>query len=171
MRAEKKDMVKELVAEIKNANPLVFTKYAGIKVNNMTELRSRLTQVNAKYRIIQNRLFKKAMEDIGITNVPLEIKGPFAVAYGGKDVVEVVRTLINYTKDNPDIIVIKGGLIDNNYLDSSNIEVLSKLPSKEVLIGRLVSQIGAPLTRFAMVMQGSIQKLLCALDGIAKKKQ
>lgn len=170
MRAEKKGIVEELKSEIEGTNPLVFTDYKGIKVKDLTQLRFKLTQVEAKYKVVKNRLFKRALEDVDIKELPFQIEGPLAIAYGGKDVVEVVKALVQFAKDYPDNINIKGGIVDNAFLDLSGIETLAKLPPKEMLLGKIVAQIGAPISRMVMVLQGNIRKLVCALDGVIKKK-
>ena len=170
MRAEKKWIVEELKKEIEGANPLVFTDYMGIKVNDLTQLRSQLTQAEAKYKVVKNRLFKRALENIGLKEMPLEIKGPLAVAYGGRDIVEVVKLLVGFAKNYPNTINIKGGIVDNAFLDLNGIQTLAKLPPKKVLLGKLIAQINAPINRMVMVLQGNIQKLVCALSEIAKKK-
>ena len=170
MRTEKKGIVEELKREIDGANPLVFTGYIGIKASQLTQLRSRLTQIEAKYEVVKNRLFKRALEGVSLEEVPFQIKGPLAIAYGGRDVVEVVKVLVGFAKDYPNTINIKGGIVDNAFLDFSGIEALAKLLPKEVLLGKLVAQIGAPISRLVMVLQGNMQKLVCVLDGIIKKK-
>lgn len=170
MRAEKKDIVEQLKREIEGANPLVFTDYMGIKVNDLTQLRAQLTQAEAKYRVVKNRLFKRALGGVGLDKMPLQIEGPLAIAYGGRDIVEMVKLLVKFSKDHPDTMNIKGGIVDNAFLDLNGIEALAKLPPKEVLLGRIVAQIGAPISRLVMVLQGNIQKLVCALDAIIKKK-
>lgn len=170
MRTEKKWIVEELKKEIERANPLVFTNYKGIKANDLTQLRSQLIQAEAKYKVVKNRLFKRALENVGLEKIPFKIEGPLAVAYGGRDILEVVKLLVGFAKDYPDTINIKGGVVDNAFLDLSEIETLAKLPPKEILLGKLIAQIGAPISRMVMVLQGNIQKLVCALSEIAKKK-
>jgi large subunit ribosomal protein L10 len=172
MRAEKKIIVKELIDEMSSANPLVFTDYSKVKAIEANKLRNQLRVVNSNYRVVQNTLFLKALESLGSREkYESHISGPLGVAYGGKDVVEVIKTLIKFTKDYPDMLVIKGGVVDNQYFELKGLEELAKLPAKEVLLARLVGQINAPLSRFAMVMNGSLQKLVCVMNAIAKKKE
>lgn len=168
MREEKKFIVEELVNEIQKANPLVFTDYNKVKANDLNLLRAQLKNVNSRYRIVQNSLFQRALKDIGFDR---QFSGPLAIAYGGRDVVEVVKVLIKFAKDNPGVFIIKGGFVDRQYFELNNLEELAKLPSKEVLLARLVGQMNAPLSRFAMVLRGNLQKLVYVLDGINKKKR
>lgn len=170
MREEKKGIVNEIVNEIKDVNPLLFTDYMGIKANDFTQLRSKLMQSEAKYKVVKNRLLKRALADVGVNDMPLDLKGPLGIAYGGNDIILVVKTLVEFAKDYPDTINVKGGFVDNAFLDLNKIEALAKLPSKEVLIAKLVSQIGSPLTKMVIVLQANIQKLACALNEIKNKK-
>jgi large subunit ribosomal protein L10 len=172
MRAEKKFIVDELINEIRSANPLIFTDYSKVRANDANRLRIQLKAVNSNYRVVQNTLFLKALESLGIREkYEPHISGPTAIAYGGKDVVEVIKALIKFTKDSQDMLVIKGGVVDNQYFETKGLEELSKLPAKEVLLARLVGQINVPLSRFAMVLNGSLQKLVCVMNAIAKKKE
>jgi len=170
MRTEKKFMVKELEDAIRGVNPLIFTDYSKGKAKNLTELRTQLRAVNSKYKVVQNTLFKRAVESVGLTS-NYNFQGPTAVALGGKDVVEVVKTLIKFVKDNPDTVIIKGGIVDRQYLELKGLEELSKLPSKDVLRAKIVSQLNSPIYGIANVLRANLQKVVCVLDGIAKKKQ
>lgn len=169
MRTEKKFIVDELAKEIRSVNPLVFTDYSRVKANDLTQLRAQLKTVGCRYRVVQNTLFRRAFEDVGLGKFVSQFTGPLAVAYGGKDVIEVIKALIKFAKDYPETLVVKSGIVDNQYFELSGLEELSKLPPKEVLLARLVGQMNAPLSRFAMVLRGSLQKFICVLDGISKK--
>lgn len=172
MQAEKKFIVEELANEIRAANPMVFTDSSRVKAINMNQLRTQLKGVNSKYRVVQNSLFERALESVGMKEKYAgQFTGPMAVAYGGKDVIEVIKTLVKFTKDYPEAFIIKGAIVDNQYLELKGLEALAKLPSKQVLIGRLVGQINAPLSRFVMVLNANLQKLVLVLDAVAKKKQ
>lgn len=170
MRDEKKYIVEEFANRIRTANPIVFTDYSRVKANDLNQLRANLKSLNSRYTVVQNSLFQKALNSVGLEKITSQLTGPIAVAYGGKDVVEVLKVLIKYVKGYPDIFIIKGGVVDKQYFEFSGLEKLSKLPSKEVLLARLVGQMNAPLFRFAMVLRGNLQKLVYVLDGIAKKK-
>lgn len=170
MRQEKKYIVEELVNEIKGANPLVFTDYSRAKANNLAQLRIQLKTIHSKYRVVQNSLFQRALDNLGLWKFGNHFTGPLAVAYGGKDVIEVIKTLIKFVKDYPDAFVVKGGIVDSQFLELKGLEELAKLPPRGVLLARLVGQINAPLNRFAMVLRGNLQRFICVLDGITKKK-
>jgi len=170
MREEKKGIVQELVDEFEGANPLVFTDYTGVKAGAVADLRVQLSQMDSRYRVVQNRLFKRALDTVGLSEANDYIQGPVGVAYGGKDVVEVVKLLVKFVKDNPKTLIIKGGIVDQMSLDTESLGELAKLPPKEMLIARLVGQIGAPLSRMVMVLQGNIRNMVSVLDNICKKK-
>lgn len=170
MRAEKKYIVQELLGEIKDKNPLVFTDSSRCKAKDIAQLRSQLSGCKSNYRVVQNSLFKRAVDEAGFGDKVGEFKGPTAVAYGGNDAIEVIKILIKFAKDFPDNIKIKGGIVDDEYMELSGLELLSKLPSKNVLLGRLVGQLNAPISRYVMVLNGTLNKFVYALDAIAKKK-
>lgn len=170
MRQEKKYIVEELVNEIRGTNPLVFTDYSKVKANDLAHLRAQLKTIHSKYRVVQNSLFQRALDNIGLGRFGNQFTGPLAVTYGGRDVIEVIKTLIKFTKDYPDAFVVKGGIVDSQFLELKGLEELAKLPPKEVLLARLVGQINAPLNRFVMVLRGNLQRFICVLDGINRVK-
>lgn len=170
MRAEKKFIVEELVNEIRGANPLVFTDYSRVNAIGLSHLRTQLKTINSRYKVVQNSLFQRALENVGLGNYSGQLTGPIAIAYGGKDVVEVIKTLIKFFKDNPNVFIIKGGIVDKQYFELKSLEEFAKLPPKEALLARLVGQMNAPISRYVMVLRGNLQKLVCVLDGILKKK-
>lgn len=170
MREEKKFIVEELAKEIRSVNPLIFTDYSRIKANDLNQLRAQLKSIGCRYRVVQNTLFRRALEDVGLDKFVGQFTGPLAVAYGGKDPIEVVKVLIKFAKDYPDTLVIKSGIVDNQYFELSGLEEVAKLPPKEVLLARLVGQMNAPVSRFVMVLRGNLYKLVSVLDHITKKK-
>ena len=171
MRPEKKSVVKEFVKEFNGANPVVFTSYSGIKVNDISQFRMRLGEIDAKYRVVQNRILGHALDSMDMKDTASYIKGPTGVVYGGDDVVEVIKLVVKFAKDSKDSFVVKGGIVDNNVYDVDSIEKLSKLPSRQELIAKLVGQIGAPLSGLVIVLQANIRKLVVALGEINKKKE
>lgn len=170
MREEKKFIVDELTKEIRSVNPLVFTNYSRVKANDLNQLRAQLKTVGSRYRVVQNTLFQKAFENVGLGKFVGQFTGPLAVAYGGRDVIGMIKVLIKFAEDYPDTLVIKSGIVDNQYFELNGLKELSKLPPKEMLLARLVGQMNAPLSRFAMALRGNLCKLVCVLDGISRKK-
>lgn len=172
MRPEKKYILQEFETELKDANPIVLTGFRGLEVNSVNRLRENLRQVEAMYKVVKKRIFLKALNNMGYTGIkPESIEGPLAVAYGGKDIVEVIKVIVNFAKDNPNSFQVKCGIVDKNILDGKGLDTLSKLPSRTVLIVQVVSGMAAPLTNFLFGLQNIIQKLVLVLDGIAKKKE
>lgn len=170
MRVEKKYIVEELLDKTRDANPLVFTDYSKVKAQKINELRMQLRSVDSRLQVVQNRLFQRVLDETGLGNKVSKLKGPVAVAYGGKDVVEVVKILLKFLKDNPKTIDVKSGFVDGQYLELDKLEELSKLPSKDVLLAKLVGQVAAPLSRMVMVLQGNLRKLVCVLEAVKDKK-
>jgi len=170
MRIEKKGIIDKLEMDIKGTDTLLFTDYTGIKAIDLTHLRLEVNKAKAKYKVIKNRLFKRALIKAGLKDAPVQIKGPLAIAYGGNDAVQVVKILAGFVKDHPNTINIKAGFVEGAFLKGDEIVALANLPSKGALLGQLVSQIASPLSRLIMVIQGPIQKLAYALSEIGKKK-
>lgn len=171
MRPEKKYIFQELETELKEANPIVLTAFKGLEVNSINDFRKRLSQIDAKYKVVKKRIFLKVLDNMGYTGIVQDrIDGSLAVTYGGKDIVDVIKIIMNFAKDNPDNFQVRCGIVDSNLLDEKELDVLSKLPPRQVLIGQVVSGMAAPLTNLLFRLQNIIQKLVLVLNEIVKKK-
>ena len=170
MRAEKKNIVKEFSDAVRGKNPMIFANYANSRANDLTQLRMQLRMVDSNLRVVKNRLFQRVVKDSDAGDSIGTLKGPTAVAYGGRDVAEVVKVLIRFVKQNPHKLIVRDGLVDGQYLEIESLEKLAKLPSRNQLLARLVGQINAPISRWAMVLNGNLQKLVCVLNAIKDKQ-
>lgn len=155
------DMKKQIVEEIKtnfqNASSVVFVDYSGINVAEDTKLRKECTENNVVYKVYKNRLMVKALNDLGITNFdPAMFEGTTSVAFA-QDEVSAARILCNTISDIKKM-KIKFGYVNGELTNAEQIEALSKIPTKEVLVAMLLG-----------VLQGPVSSLARALNEIAKK--
>ena len=156
---QKKEEVKKLAEEMKEAKLILLTDYRGINVTDDTALRRDLRGVGAKYTIIKNNITKRALAECGIEGLEEKLEGPTAVVMSSEDYLEPSKVIYKFSKDN-DYYEIKGGVIDGKVMTTDEIITLAKLPSRETLLSMLA---GALLS--------NISKVAVALNEVKKQKE
>lgn len=156
---QKKEEVSKLAEEIKEAKIVLLTDYRGINVTDVTNLRTDLRNVNAKYTVIKNNITRRALAECGIEGLDDKLVGPTAVIMSNEDYLEPAKAIYNFTKNN-DYYKIKGGIIEGKVMTAEEIITLAKLPSRETLLSML-----------AGALLGNISKVAVALDQVRIKKE
>jgi len=156
---QKKEEVSKLAEEMKEAKIILLTDYRGINVTDVTNLRTDLRNVNAKYTVIKNNITRRALAECGIEGLDDKLVGPTAVIMSNEDYLEPAKAIYNFTKDN-DYYKIKGGVIEGKVMTAEEIITLAKLPSRETLLSML-----------AGALLGNISKVAVALDQVRIKKE
>lgn len=153
----KKQLVEEIKNNFKNASSVIFVDYTGINVAEDTKLRKEFTDNDVIYKVYKNRLIVKALNELGINNFdPTMFEGTTSVVFA-KDEVTGARIICNTISDIKKMKV-KFGYVNGELADDKQIEALSKIPTKEVLVAMLLG-----------VLQGPVSSLARALNEIAKK--
>lgn len=168
-KQEKIDAVELVKEKLSRAKSVVVTDYRGLTVAQMTDLRNRLRKEDVEYKIVKNRLAKIALRESGLDPMDDFLKGTTAIAFGTKDPISPAKVLTAYAKDNEKLKII-GGLMDNAIMDVSMITVLSQMPSREVLLGRLVGSLASPVQRLAYGLNQTAAKVVFAVAAVARKR-
>lgn len=155
---QKKNEVSELAEKIKTAKLVLLADYRGVNVEDITSIRANLRKTNSEYKVIKNNITRRALKECGYEGLDELLEGPTAVLLGYEDYLEPSKVIYEYTKDH-DFYKIKGGIIDGKIVSAEEIITLAKLPSREVLIGKI-----------AGALLGTISKLAVALDQVSKQK-
>ena len=140
------------------------------KVNTsaVTKLKIKLKDANANYTVVQNSIFKIALQE---TNQPLEaqeINGPTAVIYFDEDPTAPAK-LVKEMQKETELLDAKFGVYEGEFLSEERVMQLAEIPSKEVLLSRLVGTMNAPLTGFMNAITGNVRGLIIVLKGISEK--
>ncbi len=167
-RPDKAAAVAELTSDFRNAQATVLTEYRGLSVAALKELRRSLGVQN-KYAVVKNTLTKIAARDAGVA-VPDELlAGPSAVAFINSDPVEAAKSLRDFAKTHP-FLVIKGGILDGKNLTAAEIGKLADLESREVLLSKLAGAMKASLSQAAALFQAPISKTIRTIDALRAEK-
>ena len=166
-RARKEELVTELNQSFGDAALVVVTQQSGMTVAESTELRARMREAGAGYKVTKNRLAKLALA--GTTYEPISdlFNGPTAIAFSA-DPVAAARVAVNYAKENDKLVVI-GGAMGETLLDENAVKALASLPSLDELRGKLVGMLNTPATRVAGVLQAPAGQLARVLGAYANQ--
>jgi len=161
--------VVSLKDKLKRSKSVILADYTGLTVEEITGLRKELRKSKTEFTVVKNTLLNLALEGGQTTKLKELLKGPVAVAFGYEDEVAPARIIQKFIKDFEKLTV-KGGLVDNCFVDASQVKELSKLPSREQLIAMVVGGIMSPISGFHNVCQGLLRSLVYALSEVQKKK-
>ena len=138
-RKQKEEQVKMLEGIFADSGSVVMAEYSGMTVAELTELRAQLRENGAVVKVVKNRLAKIALKGTPGEGVAELFKGPVAIAYA-EDMISAPKVAVKFAKDS-DFFNILGGVMGDEVFDVAGIEALSKLPSREELIGMVASRL------------------------------
>jgi len=162
-RAEKTELVATLNRTFSETSVVVVTHYIGLTVGEMGDLRARIREAGAGFKVTRNRLTKLALEGTAFGGLADMFVGPTAIAYSN-DPVAAPKVVIDFAKTNPKLVVI-GGAFGADVLSPDGVKSLASLPSLDELRGRLVGLLQAPAGKVAAVLQapaGQVARVLAA---------
>lgn len=167
-----KDIVKNIKEKVAKAKSITLTDYIGLNSNDVNELRHQLQENDSEMIVAKNTLIKNALEEEGIKDADKlseHLKGPTAAILSYKDAVSPLSTIYAFIK-KLELPTVKAGLFDGIFTSSEQIEAISKLPSKEVLISQFIGVLKSPLNGTVQVFSGVQRKFVYAVKAIADKK-
>jgi len=150
-RTQKEEQVLSLREIFENAALVVVTHYSGMTVSELGELRGKMREAGATFKVTKNRLTKLALAGTKFEGTTEMFSGPTAIAYS-KDPVAAAKAAVNFSKTNDKLIVI-GGAMGAENLDVNSLKALATLPSLDELRAKIVCMISTPATRIAGVLQ------------------
>src|SRR5690348_6771683 len=134
-RDEKSAAIQEIAAQIEGSEAIFAVDYRGISVPQAAELRSKLREADASFRIVKNRLTKIAADNAGEARLAELLQGPTALTFVKGDTAAAAKAISNFNKEH-EILTYKGGFMGETALDADAFKAISRLPGREVLIGQ-----------------------------------
>ena len=153
----KKQIVADLTEKLQNAVSGVIVNYSGITVENDTKMRAELRKAGVEYAVIKNTMTKRACENVGYGELANVLEGMTAIAISKDDAVAPAKILKEYA-DKIDSFELKAGFVEGKVLDQAGVQMYANIPSKEILIGKLLGSIQSPLYGLACALQAIIDK-------------
>src|SRR5690606_22424488 len=167
--ANKEATVAELTDKFRESNAIVLTEYRGLTVAELKELRKNLRD-HASYAVVKNTLTKIAANEAGIASFDDQLVGPSAIAFVHGDTVAVAKTLRDFAKANP-LLVVKGGYLDGAPLTAAEVNKLADLESREVLLAKLAGAFKASLFGAAYMFNAPLAQAARAVDALRAKQE
>jgi len=161
--------VKDIKEKFDKSKVVILTDYKGLTMSQLSKLRKKLRPIDAEYKVFKNTLISRAIKDKSYDGIDPLLTGSTAILFGYEDQVAPTKILSDFMKEN-EKLSIKGGLLDGKVIDTKTITMLAKLPSREVLLGRVVGTMKAPITNFVLDCKGILSKFVYALSAIRDKK-
>ncbi len=167
---EKKKIVEDIRKRFLESKVVILTDYKGLDVEKINELRGKLKQSGVEYKVVKNAFLIRASEETDISLIKDSFKGPSAVALSCDDPVSPAKILTEFA-DEHELLEIKVGVMNGKILDLSAIKKLSALPSREVLLGSLLSVMSGVPSAFVRALNDMPRRLLNVLQAIKEQKE
>ena len=166
-RSDKAAAVAELAEEFRSSQGAVLTEYRGLTVANLAELREKLGDV-ATYAVVKNTLTKIAAREAGVDSFEELLVGPSAIAFVKGDPVEAAKSLRDFARAHP-MLVIKGGVLDGAPLAPSELSRLADLESREVILAKIAGAMTASLASAAALFQAPLVQAVRTIEALRAK--
>ena len=171
---QKKAIVANLKEILTSSQGVVITSYKGLTVAQDTALRVELRKAGVSYHVIKNTMTRIAAQEAGFEGMIQYLEGTTALAYSADDAVAPAKIISEFIKKNnladEEKLVIKGGIVDGQVVTAEEVKAIASLPSREVLIGKLLGSIQAPLSNTVGVMGSMLRSIVTVLDAVRKQK-
>ena len=169
-KAQKAATVADLTARLKASSTAVLADYRGMTVGQMRDLRTKLRGGGIEMVVVKNTLARRAAKAAGYEPLSAELIGPIAMLFAVDDVSAPARILNDYIRANRKM-VIKAGLLEGQLIKADAVTELADLPSREILLSRLLGAMQAPLGNLASVLQAPLTKFARTLDAVRTQKE
>jgi large subunit ribosomal protein L10 len=169
-KAAKQEFVKEFNEKFRTSPSLFVVEYKGLSVKDIERLRRRLKKAKADFRVTKNTLLKIASHETDVEKIKDLFDGPTAVAICKEDPVSVAKVFAESVKELP-ILKLKGGIVEGKIIGIDDVSKLSRLPSREVLLARLLGLLSTPISNFMGTLMELQRRLLYALAAVEEMKE
>lgn len=167
---QKKQIAEDLHEKLSKSKVVIVTDYKGLDVEMVNELRKRLRASEIEFKVVKNTLLTRAAQDTDAMLIQDYFKGPSAIALSYDDPVSPAKILTQFAKEN-DHLKIKVGIMDGKVIDQVAIKALSSLPSREALLGQLLSVMNGVPTAFVRALNDLPRRMLNVLVAVKEQKE
>lgn len=167
-RDEKVALVEEISAEIGSSEAIFAVDYRGISVPQAAELRGKLREADASFKVVKNRLTRLAAEKAGVEGLDELLQGPTALTFVKGDTAQAAKAITTFNKEH-EVLTYKGGFMGETVLDPERFSAISQLPSRDVLNGQLAGMVASPLVTLTRGLGSMVSGLAIQLQQIAEQ--
>jgi len=168
-REEKKQEIDALKELFSSCTSAVFTDYRGLSSKEITDLRRKLRQNKVGYRVVKNTLARIALAEVDKEYLEEFFNGPVAVAYGRNELNEPAKAILEFVQKNKLELEVTGGFADGRKLTKAEVIIISRLPSREVLLSQILAGMQSPISRLVSTLNGPIRGFARLLQARAEQ--
>jgi large subunit ribosomal protein L10 len=168
-REQKAAAVAEIAESLRESEAVFAVDFRGISVPQAADLRTRLRDADAVFRVVKNSLTERAADEVGADTLKALLEGPTALTFVRGDAAVAAKALQTFRRET-DLLEFKGGLLGTEALDAEQLLALARLPARDVLYGQLVGVVASPITGLVRGLNALIAGLALQLGQIAEKK-
>ncbi len=168
-KEQKAKMVEEFSEKFRNSASVILTDFTGLTANEMMDMRKKIKEQRLQYKVLKNTIIKRIFDKLGWEQMKEFVKGPTGICFGD-DPVSASKLLTKIASDTGKL-KIKGGIIEGKVYDARAINELSRLPSRDELIAKVVAGIASPLSGLIFTLRGVLQNFVLVLNQIKEKKE
>ena len=150
-------VVEQIRGKLSDAKAAVLVDYRGLTVEQDTELRREMRKAGVEYKVLKNTLIKRAADELGMTEIAPFLEGPSAIAFSNTDPVAPAKILSECIKKT-NKMELKAGYVEGKFCDAKALQEIAMLPSREVLIAKMLGSLNAPICNFLYAVNAIIKK-------------
>ena len=169
-REQKAAAIAEIVAQINESDAVFAVDFRGISVPQAADVRTRLRDADASFRVVKNTLTERAADEAGVESLKPLLEGPTALTFVRGDAALAAKAIATFNRETQ-LLTFKGGLLDGDALDAEQILAISRLPARDVLYGQLVGMVASPITGLARGLNALLSGVAIALNEVLGKKE
>jgi large subunit ribosomal protein L10 len=169
-KAQKQKDLEALTEKLQNASSAMIVGFNKLTVPKDQELRNQLREAGVKYEVVKNTLARKAAEGTAFEQAAEHFKGVTAIAIGEGDPVSLSKAISKFTKANPDVFTFKVGVVEGKVVAIGDVDAIASLPSKEVLISKVMFLINCQAQRLVTVLSAVPRNLAIVVKQIGEQR-
>lgn len=156
-------------ADLEGVNAMWVVDYRGLTVKEIQQLRCAIREADASMKVYKNTIMHIALDEMEMPNLDAILEGPSAFIFAGADPVASAKALKDFAKGNKNLVV-KGGMMDGQFVDAAQVEAIASLPSREELIAKLLGTISNPMVKTVRVLNGPMEAFARCVAAIGDQK-
>ncbi|MDY6892389.1 MAG: 50S ribosomal protein L10 [Chloroflexota bacterium] len=161
----KLQIVEQLTELLSRYKYIVVTDYRGLSVDEISELRRQLRNIDTEYHVTKNTLAKLAAENAGKEKLIQLLTGPTALAFSNEEITQLAKTLVDYRRASKTTFSIKGGLLDDRVVEASAVNDIAVLPPVDIIRAKLLGLLQSPIANLQNVLNANLRGLTTVLNG------
>lgn len=170
VKPEKVRQVAQFQEDLENSQGVILVDYRGLSVTESNDLRRKLREAGATFRVVKNTLARRAAVQAGVSGADDIFIGPTAAAIAWSDPVESAKALVSFNKETGKV-EIKGGILGLQLISAADVQRLADLPSRQELLAKVVGGAAAPLVGFASVTRALLRDVVSVFDALRRQRE